>query len=180
MIRIVFEAHATSDDDEANRASGHYDAELSELGKQQAKELGERYAKEKFAGVFCSDLKRSYHTAEIAFANRNFQIVKDDRLRECDYGDFERHSAEELAHEKTKHTTDPFPNGESYELAVARVRYFLLDLQKLYQRRSVMIIGHQATQYGLEHWIKGVPLEEVVVDPWTWRPGWVYSFDKLH
>jgi len=180
MIKIIFEAHATSLDNEANLASGHYDVELSELGKQQAKELGERYGNEQFAAVFCSDLKRSYNTAEIAFADRDFQIVKDERLRECDYGDFEKHSREEVELEKEKHITEPFANGESYEQAVARVKYFLLDLQKIYSGRRVMIIGHRATQYGLEHWIRNIPLEEVVAAPWKWKPGWVYSLDKFH
>ena len=78
-----------------------------------------------------------------------------------------------------KHITDPFPKGESYEQAVARVRYFLLDLQKIYQRRNVMIIGHRATQYGLEHWIRKIPLQEVISVPWRWQSGLLYSLDKL-
>ncbi|MCH7604385.1 histidine phosphatase family protein [Patescibacteria group bacterium] len=179
MIRIIFESHATSLDNEAKIASGHHDVNLSELGKQQAKELGERYKNEEFDAIFCSDLKRAYKTAQIAFANRKFQIVQDDRLRECDYGDLTRHPIEEIEAEKMKHITDPFPKGESYEQAVARVRYFLLDLQKIYQRRNVMIIGHRATQYGLEHWIRKIPLQEVISVPWRWQSGLLYSLDKL-
>ena len=179
MIRIIFESHATSVDNETDQASGHYDAELSELGKQQAKELGARYTTEKPVAIFCSDLKRSYQTAEIAFANRDFQIVKDDRLRECDYGELTRHPIEEVEAERMKYILDPFPKGESYEQAVARVRYFLLDLQNIYQGRTVMIIGHRATQFGLEHWIRKIPLQDLVVARWRSKPGRIYYLDKL-
>jgi len=42
-----------------------------------------------------------------------------------------------------------------------------------------MIIGHRATQYGLEHWIKGVPIKDVVTASWKWQPGWKYELEKL-
>jgi broad specificity phosphatase PhoE len=42
MIIIIFEAHATTLDNEAGLASGHNDVALSELGVKQAKEHGER------------------------------------------------------------------------------------------------------------------------------------------
>lgn len=79
MTHIVFEAHATSLDNEADLASGHNDVALSKLGEQQAKELGDRYSGQQFDAIFCSDLQRSYKTAELAFGNR-FPIVKDVRL----------------------------------------------------------------------------------------------------
>ena len=37
-----------------------------------------------------------------------------------------------------------------------------------------MVIGHRATQYALEHWITGLPLEQVIPAPWKWQPGWTY------
>ena len=63
MVEIVFEAHSTTLDNESRLASGWFDVGLSELGKRQAKELGERYKDEVFDAVFCSDLQRSYKTA---------------------------------------------------------------------------------------------------------------------
>ncbi len=95
MINIIFEAHATSLDNEKRLSSGHNDVELSPLGEQQAKQLGERYANQEFDAIFCSDLQRSYKTAEIAFGDR-FTIIKDKRLRECDYGDLTRHPSDEV------------------------------------------------------------------------------------
>ena len=66
MVTIIFEAHSTSLDNEAKLASGHNDVELSELGRKQSKELGERYADQSFDAIYCSDLRRSYETAQAA------------------------------------------------------------------------------------------------------------------
>ena len=42
-----------------------------------------------------------------------------------------------------------------------------------------MIIGHRVTQYGLEHLIKKIPLEEVIPAPWKWQPGWEYKLKSV-
>ena len=179
MVTIIFETHATSLDNEKELSSGHSDVELSELGMQQAKEMGERYKGENFDVVFCSDLQRSYKTAEIAFSDRDIPIIKDKRLRECDYGDLTKSPTDEVKRQRADRISKPFPNGESYEQTSKRMKDFLKDLLVKYDSKKVMIISHRATQYGLEHWIKGVRLREAVTAPWHWQPGWGYKLDQL-
>jgi len=179
MIEIIFESHSTSFDNENHISSGWNDVDLSELGNKQSIELGDRHKNENFDAIFCSDLKRSYHTAEIAFADRNFKIIKDARLRECNYGDLTQHPSPEVEPEKFKRVSEPFPGGESYEQAASRMGDFLRDLLKNYDGQRVMIIGHRATQYGLEHWIKGIPVKDAVTAVWKWQPGWTYILDKI-
>lgn len=175
MVTIVFEAHGTTFDNEAHLSSGWNDVELSPLGIQQSKEMGERYKNDHFDAIFCSDLKRAVDSAKIGFEGRNFTIITDKRLRECDYGDMTQKLSEQVTPEKPKRITTPFPNGESYEQTTVRTKSFLDDLKKNYDGKRVMIIGHRATQYGLEHWILGKPLEEVIPAPWKWQPGWKYE-----
>ncbi len=173
MVTIVFEAHGTTYDNEDHRSSGHYDVELSPLGVQQSQEMGERYAGDHFEAIFCSDLQRAYKSAEIAFGDK-FPIIQDARLRECDYGDLTQHPSEEVDAEKPKRIHEPFPNGESYAQTALRMLSFLDDLAKDYDGKRVMIIGHRATQYGLDQWIKGMQTYDAVTAPWKWRPGWTY------
>lgn len=179
MVTIIFEAHSTSVDNENEISSGHNDIGLSSLGERQSKELGERHKNDHFDAIFCSDLQRSYTTAEIAFEGRSFSIIKDARLRECDYGDLEGRPEKEVDPQKEEYVGNPFPNGESYEQTTIRMKDFLQELLKNYNGKKVMIIGHRATQYGLEHWIKGVPVKEAVTAPWSWQPGWEYHLEKL-
>ncbi len=178
MATIVFESHSTSLDNENHLSSGWNDIELSPLGIQQARDLGERRKDENFDAIFCSDLQRSYKTAEIAFRDR-FTIIKDKRLRECDYGDLTRHSSDEIEPQRVDRIKAPFPNGESYEQVSERMKSFLEDLKKNYDGKKVMIIGHRATQYGLEHWIKGVMLKDAVTASWKWQPGWEYELNEI-
>lgn len=174
MVSILFEAHSTTLDNEAHIASGHKDVELSTLGIKQSQELGQRYDNQDFDAIFVSDLQRSFKTAEIAF-DRKFPIIKDKNLRECDYGDLTGQPAEEVDLQKINHITKPFPNGESYNQTTKRMKKFLEQLKKKYDGKRVMIIGHRATQYGLEHLIKGKSLEELVKLPFKWQPGWTYQ-----
>lgn len=175
MINIVFEAHNTTVDNERDISSGWNDPELSEMGLKQAEELRDRYKDVMLDAIFCSDLQRSYKTAELAFGNSNVQIIKDMRLREIDYGQMNGYPSDEVKAEKINRIEAPFPDGESYRQTSERMKSFLDELKRDYDGKTVMIIGHRATQYGLEHWIKGVSLPEAVTAPWKWQPGWVYT-----
>ena len=128
---------------------------------------------------FAQTYLRCYKTAEIAFSDKKIPIIKDARLRECDYGDLTCHPSPEVDIEKPKRITEKFPNGESYEDTAVRIKSFLEDLLKNYDGKKVMIIGHRVTQYGLEYWIKKVPLREAVTAPWKWQPDWIYLLEKI-
>jgi len=175
---IIFEPHSTTKDNEAGTAAGWYDVELSDLGISQAKQMGKRYHGQHFDAIFCSDLQRSYKTAELAFGNK-YPIITDARLRECNYGDLNRAPKKEIEAMKAEAVEIPFPNGESYRDTSARMKAFLQDLLKGYDGKTVLVIGHRATQYGLEEHIKGLELADIVVAPWQWQPGWGYELQNL-
>lgn len=178
MVEIIFEAHGTTFDNEAHLSSGYNDVALSPLGIQQSKEMGERYRDDHFDVIFCSDLERAYKSAEIGFGTR-WPIIQDVRLRECNYGDLTQHPSEEVDVEKPKRINTPFPNGESYTQTTARMKSFLKDLLEKHDGKRVMIIGHRATQYGLDHLINAVPLEQLVASKFKWQPGWKYELFKI-
>ncbi len=176
-VTIIFESHSTTFDNEAHLASGWNDVALSKLGLKQSHELGSRYHGRHLDAIFVSDLTRAVHTAEIAFYGSGIPVIQDRRLRECDYGDLTQHSSSEVDPEKPKRIHEPFPSGESYEQTTERMKSFLDGLKQFYEGKTVMIIGHRATQYGLEHLILGKPLDEVIPAPWSWQPGWTYILE---
>ena len=51
---------------------------------------------------------------------------------------------------------------------------FLGDLPLRWDGQRVLVIGHVATRWGLDHAISGVPLEELAAADFGWRPGWEY------
>ena len=178
-LTLVFETHATSLDNEAGVASGWFDVGLSTIGEEQARMLGARRRHEHLTNVFCSDLARSFRTAEIAFGDRSPAIVRDARLRECDYGDLTRRPASEIEQRRLSHLVDPFPNGESYQQVVERVSGWLSEVMRHFHAGTVLVIGHRATFYALEHLVHRVTLQEAMTAPWTWQPGWVYQLHSF-
>jgi broad specificity phosphatase PhoE len=173
-VEIVFETHSTSTDNEAAIATGWLDGELSETGRRQARELGERRREDGIASVYTSDLGRAVETAEIAFAGSGIPIHRDPRLRECDYGELNGMPVTQLDLERARHLDEPFPGGESYRQTVERVRSFLDDVAREHDGERVVVIGHSATRWALDHLLNGAPLEELVAAPFDWQEGWLY------
>jgi broad specificity phosphatase PhoE len=124
--------------------------------------------------VFCSDLARAVRTAEIAFGDRALPIVRDARLRECDYGSLTRRPASEIEVRRAFYVAAPFPNGESYEQVAARVSAWLTEVTSTRAGQTVLVIGHRATFYAFEQLLAGVALHTAVTSAWRWQPGWTY------
>jgi 2,3-bisphosphoglycerate-dependent phosphoglycerate mutase len=178
MIEVVFETHSISEDNEAGRASGWHHSRLSAAGQELARALGERRRDDGLDAVFCSDLRRAAETARIAFAGTDVPILLDWRLRECDYGERNGGPAVEHVRDRPRFLDAPHPGGESWRAAVRRVGRFLDDLPLRWQGGRVLIIGHVATRWGLDHRIDGTPLEELVAAEFEWQEGWEYCLGE--
>lgn len=173
-IELVFETHSTTEDNERGRATGWLPGRLSEQGRVQARQLGQRRAGDRIAAVFSSDLARAAETASLAFAGSAIPVLYDWRLRECDYGQRNGMLATELHAGRKEHLDLPYPGGESWRQAVTRVGRFLGDLPLRWEGQRVLLIGHVATRWGLDHFIGGAALEDLAEQDFAWREGWEY------
>lgn len=178
-VQIVFETHSVSVDNERGVASGWLPGRLSEKGRALAKELGERRRCDNIDAVFTSDLARAVETAEIAFGATGIPIHRDWRLRECNYGILNGMSHEELDAQRQLRLDDPFPGGESWRQAVMRIRESLEEMASALEGRRVLVIGHVATRWALDHYVNGVALEVLVRKPFGWQEGWEYIYSAL-
>ena len=75
---------------------------------------------------------------------------------------------------RIEHLDQPYPGGESWRQAVHRVSRFLSDLPLRWNGCRVLVIGHVATRWGLDHYVNGVPLEELAREDFAWQEGWEY------
>jgi 2,3-bisphosphoglycerate-dependent phosphoglycerate mutase len=173
-VELVFETHSLTTDNERGIATGHLPGELSAAGRRLAAELGDRRRDDGIAVVYTSDLARAVQTARIAFADTDMSIRADARLRECDYGVLNGRPAWEIEAVRTDHVHDPFPRGESYSEVVTAMEEFLDDLERDWDGRRILLIGHTATRWALDHILDGKPLAELVAAPFDWREGWEY------
>lgn len=174
-VEIVYETHSTTVDNETRVATGWLPGQLSETGRRQAVELGQRHENDRIAAVFVSDLARAVETAEIAFSGCDIPIHRDARLRECNYGDLNGMPVARLVAERSLHIDEPYPGGQSYRQVVDQTRDFLHDVEKDWDGTTVLIIAHSANRWALDHLLNGVPLEDLVDAPFHWRDGWRYT-----
>lgn len=173
-IEVVFETHSTTVDNEQGRATGWQPGQLSERGRAQARELGQRRADDGIAAVFTSDLARATETASAAFGGSAVPVLQDWRLRECDYGRRNGMPVTELHAGRREHLDRPYPGGESWRGAVTRVGRFLADLPLRWSGQRVLVIGHTATRWGLEHYLRDARLEDLADGGFAWQAGWEY------
>ena len=176
-VQITYFVHGTTTDNEQGRSTGWLHGDLSELGIQQAKELGKLMADTHFDAIFCSDLKRAVDSAKLGFG-ATYQVIQDARLRECNYGDFNGLLVDELKDEE-KHIRDAFLNGESFNDVERRISSFLEYLKRRYDGKHVAIVAHRFPQLALDVLLNGRTWEQALDEDWRktkeWKSGWEYQ-----
>ncbi|HST13806.1 MAG TPA: histidine phosphatase family protein [Gaiellaceae bacterium] len=170
MTTVVYETHSTSEHNEAGIATGWLGGALSAAGRAQAVELGERRRNDGIELVVASDLWRAVETAAIAFEGSGIPCRVDWRLRECDYGELNGMPRPVLDAQRVQRIDEPWPGGESWREAVARVSSFLDEVRG----QRVLVIGHIATRWALDHRVHGRTLEELAAEEFDWQPGWEF------
>lgn len=104
-MRFYLIRHGQSEDNIIRRISGHLATPLSELGKEQAKSLGQELKEKgiKFDVVYSSDIRRSSETATIICNEIGIiDIIFDKRLREGDAGVFTGRLYADITEEEQK------------------------------------------------------------------------------
>jgi broad specificity phosphatase PhoE len=172
-VTVVYETHATTEDNEAGIATGWLPGRLSATGREQAAALGERRRDDGLSVVFTSDLARAVDTAEIAFSRSPLPRIADQRLRECDYGE-QNGTRLPVVGDPLARVDSPYPGGESWRQAAERVAGFYEALRQTQDGERVLVIGHAATRWALEIVVKGRTIEEMVSEEFVWQPGWEY------
>jgi probable phosphoglycerate mutase len=97
-LRTLLIRHAQTVWNASSRIQGQADPELSELGRDQVRRLGERMAGTPLAAIHTSDLARARETADAVAATAATGVtpIHDSRLREVDLGQWEGATNTEL------------------------------------------------------------------------------------
>ena len=178
-VNIIYFVHGTTTDNAAKLCSGWKEAMLNDLGREQAENLGNvsKQRGDKFDIMFTSDLKRAIESSDIAFSD--VEKIRDNRLRECNYGDLDGEYKSLVVYEE--HVSEAFPNGESLKDVEKRMREFCVFLKENYDGKTVGIVAHRAPQLALEVITKGISWDEANATDWRktgdWQPGWNYTIE---
>ena len=176
-LLITYFVHSTTNDNEQDKFSGQNQVGLSNLGKKQAEEL-KNQIEYNFDYIFCSDLNRAKETTKIIFPNSN--IIYDERLRECDFGDLTGLTHKDIFDQKPEldGIKNKYPNGESYKDVEKRIKDFLNECYEKYKGKHIAIIAHKYTQLAIEVLLSNKSWEQAIESDWRkekkWQPGWEY------
>jgi broad specificity phosphatase PhoE len=152
--RIFLVRHgATALTEESRFAGATSDVPLSEVGRDQARQLAARLAHTRFAGIYASPLGRAMDTARILAEPHGLNISAVDALREIDHGHWDAMTRDDVEKqfpdEYAAWEEDPFsfaPAGGETGLAVtARALPALLDIVRAHDDECVLVISHKAT-----------------------------------
>jgi 2,3-bisphosphoglycerate-dependent phosphoglycerate mutase len=154
---LVLVRHGESVWNKENRFTGWIDVDLTDFGREQAREAGQVIKESglKFDQAFSSVLKRANETLDIVLkviGQEDIPVTKDQALNERHYGDLqglnkaetaEKFGAEQVFQWRRSYDIAP-PNGESLKDTAARtLPYYEAEIVPLLQQgQNILVAAH--------------------------------------
>jgi alpha-ribazole phosphatase len=162
--------HGEVEGAETRRFIGHLDVPLSPLGERQCRAQAARLAGAGLAAVFCSDLARARHSAELIAAPHGLTPIVVPALREMAMGRWDGLTAAEIEAREPEAFADwmsrvgefPFPGGESVPDLVARVAPAFDAIVTAHAGRPLAIVAHGGPNRALLCRALGLPLGKLL------------------
>ena len=161
--------HGKTDWNLLHKLQGKTDIPLNDMGRQMARQAGERYKDVHFDVCYCSPLTRARETAGFVLEGRDVPVIIDDRLSEMGFGIYE--GVEEVFEKPECPVRVLFFNPEKYvaqdgaeslEDLLKRTDEFLNEVAYplVNEGKDVLIMGHGAMNSAIIGNVKHKPLEE--------------------
>lgn len=147
------------------RLGGRTEAELSETGRLQAKQAGERVAGLGVKAVYTSPLARTRQTAEIIGAAIGRQARPCDGLLEVDYGRWTDRPLKSVARTRmwpviqARPSLASFPDGETIRRAQLRAADAVEELVARHRRHVIVAVSHADIIKALVAFYLALPLD---------------------
>ncbi len=173
MIELYIVRHGQTPWNAARKIQGSTDIQLLEEGREMAKITGEAWkaAGLKFDAVYSSPLNRAYETAQLVSGYTGLPIIRDERLRELNFGILEGQTylhlydvAYDAAHGSFFSRPELYEtpeNGESLEEICGRGKDFLTDIvSKHGDGQRILIVAHGAMNKAILKNIRGLEIKD--------------------
>ena len=153
VTRVFLVRHGATQLTAEGRFSGSVGVELSEEGRWQALQLGDRLRNEGLSAAYASPLSRAADTARIIGGPCNLEAETRDGLREISHGHWEGLTRAEVEaqfpDEYAAWEEDPFTfapaGGESGVAVLARALPVLREIVTAHTGGRVLVVSHKAT-----------------------------------
>jgi probable phosphoglycerate mutase len=151
--RVFLIRHGATELSAEDRFAGAVDVLLSDGGRDQARRLGARLAREQIAVAFASPMQRTMETARLIVEPHGLAVTPVDGIREIAHGRWEGMTRDEVERqfpeEYNRYEHDPFSfspvGGESGLQVTARALPALLEIVEDHCDTQIVIVSHKAT-----------------------------------
>ena len=136
-----------------DRFAGETDVALSDLGREQARRVGQRLAPVPLSAVYASPMGRTVATARYISEPHALPVQVREGLREISHGRWEQLTRKEVeakfGDEYARWEEDPFTfapvGGETGLAVVARALPILREIVTAHPEQQVAVVSHKAT-----------------------------------
>lgn len=153
LTKLFLIRHGQSEWNKLNLIQGQKNVSLTELGKKQAKSLGNRLINEDIHIIYTSDLLRAYSTAQIISDIIEKPMASKEDIREIKFGSWEGLSTQEIQEKYNKEysTWLKEPHNlnidgiETLQLLQTRAMNCIRNIIDSNQGKNIAIVSHGAT-----------------------------------
>jgi probable phosphoglycerate mutase len=172
MTRLYLTRHGQTEWNIEGRMQGSQDSPLTELGINQAIQLGRRLKDTKIDVVYSSSSGRAYNTAKLILGDRQINIIPMDELMEMNFGLWEgmtfdvikeHHLEQYEAFWNTPHLLKEFP-GETFEELILRGVAAINKIISDNEGKDILIVAHALTVKAILSHFENLPLEKLLDD----------------
>ncbi len=143
-MKVYVVRHGQTEWNVQKKVMGRFDAPLTEVGLEQAKEVSNKLKYIDIDLIICSPLKRAKQTAKVINKNKNISIIYDDRLIERYFGNLEGVLIDSINFNEYwdyyKNLDDN--NVETMHKMFKRIYNFLDDIKEKYKNKNVLLVTH--------------------------------------
>ncbi|NLY75174.1 MAG: histidine phosphatase family protein [Firmicutes bacterium] len=174
MTRLYLTRHGQTEWNIVHRMQGQQDSPLTELGKKQAKWLGDRLHDVGLDVIFSSSSGRAIRTAEIIRGTRKIPVILSDNLREISLGAWEgmlHTEVERIYPEEHRnfwhfpHQYQPVAGGETFAQLYSRVSNEVEKIISNYTGKNILIVAHATVLKMLMAYFENKGLKDLWTGP---------------
>jgi len=148
-MNIYLLRHGQTEENRKGSYYGKLDISLNAVGISQGNKAKTFFNDIKLERVYVSDKKRTLEMVKLVLGQKDIGIIRDNRINETDFGDFEGKTYEEISTSYPKeclcwgNNWKEFvpPNGESYIKLCERVKSFMEHIKNL-EFDNILICAH--------------------------------------
>lgn len=170
-MRLYFVRHGETDWNKARKIQGQVDIPLNAFGRHLAEATRDGLSDISFDICYSSPMSRAVETAECILEGRDVPVIKDDRIVEMAFGEWEGRCCSKegwdlpesfrLYFSDPEHF-EPAEGGETFADVKKRTGEFLSELyqKEEYKDFNILVTTHGAALGGLLNNIKNLPLSQ--------------------